>query len=49
MAKKPTTITKLWNRLEEEWTKITPAQSCPVAADVLKSFKARACMLPPNL
>ncbi|KAI5615079.1 hypothetical protein C0J50_3304, partial [Silurus asotus] len=24
MAKKPTTVTELWRRLEEEWTKITP-------------------------
>lgn len=26
MAKKPTTVTELWKRLEEEWTKITPEQ-----------------------
>lgn len=26
MAKKTTTITELWKRLEEEWTKITPEQ-----------------------
>lgn len=26
MVKKPTTITELWRRLEEEWTKITPEQ-----------------------
>ncbi len=40
----------LW--LRKVWTKVTPVQSeklCPVAADVLKSFKARACTLPTNL
>ena len=26
MAKKPTTVTELWKRLEEEWTKVTPEQ-----------------------
>ncbi len=26
MAKKPTTVTELWKRLEEKWTKITPEQ-----------------------
>ncbi len=26
MAKKPTTVTELWKRVEEEWTKITTAQ-----------------------
>ena len=26
MAKKPTTVTELWKRLNEEWTKINPEQ-----------------------
>ena len=26
MAKKPITVTELWKRLQEEWTKITPEQ-----------------------
>ncbi len=41
--------------MEEEWTKITPAQSeklvilYPAAADVLKSFRAGACKIPTNV
>ncbi len=48
MAKKPTTVTKLWEIREEEWTKITAAQSdkLVMAADVLKSFKAKASTRP---
>ena len=26
MAKKPTTVTELWKRLQQEWTKIKPEQ-----------------------
>ncbi len=44
MAEKPTTVTELWKRVEEEWTKITAAQCEKLvmfgSTDVLKSVKA---------
>lgn len=52
MAKKPTTMTKLWRTPEEEWIKITPGQcdrlvlSC--GPDVLKMFRAEGVTLPTN-
>lgn len=47
MAKKPTTVTKLWKRLEEEWNKFKPEQ-CVMHAQICWLFKARASMLPAN-
>ncbi len=50
IAKKPTIVTELWKRVEEEWTKIKTEQceqlvmSC--GSRCAKSFKARASTLP---